>query len=121
MFTVVLCLLVAYLSNDEIETILRKNYVELHGVMCVNPTAMARNLYAQGFIAKHTLRTVTSIHTIATDQAKADDLMKESQTFILSHEFPAEVFAVLLEMLEKAGGASHNVATSILKVLCCKQ
>ena len=118
MFTIVVYFPVAHLSNDEIETILRENYVELHSAVCIDPADMARKLYAREFITEHTLRMVTSIKTTATDGAKADALMQGSQTFILSHESPAEVFAVFLEILEKAGGASHNVATSILKVYC---
>ena len=117
MFTVVLCLPVAHLSSDEIETILRENYVELHGAMCVNPADMARKLYARGFITGHTRRTATSNQTTTTDDNKADDLMEKSQAFILSHESPAKMFPVFLEILESAGGASHNVAASILKVL----
>ena len=120
MLTVVLYLVhaVGHLSIDEIEAILRENHVELHGAMCVNPADMARKLYARGFITKHTLHAVTSIQRTATDEAKADGLIEESQRYILSHESPAKVFAVLLEILEKTEGASHNVAVSILKVLC---
>ena len=108
---------VAHLSSDEIETILRESYVELHGAMCVNPANMARKLYARQFITDHSLHTVTSIKTTATDEAKADALMEESKRFILSHESPAKVFAVFLGILEKAGGAPHNIAVSILEVL----
>ena len=96
---------------------MRENHVDLHDAICVNPAAMARKLYAQGFITEHTLHSVTSIQTTATDEAKTDGLMKDSQTFILTHESPAKVFAVFLEILEKAGGASLNVATSMLMVL----
>ena len=85
--------------------------------MCVNPADMARKLYEENFITENTLRTVTSIKTTVTDEAKADALMEGLQTFILTHESPAEVFVVFLEILEKTGGASHNVAASILKVL----
>ena len=108
-------LTVAHLSKDEIESILRETYVELHDAMCVNPADMARKLYARGSINKCTLHNTT--RTIAADEAKADALIEEFQTFMLSHESPAEVFAVFLEILEKAGGAPHNVAASILKVL----
>ena len=117
MFTVVLCLTVAHLSSDAIETILRENHVELHRAICVNPADMARELYARRFITEDTLSMVTSIQTTATNPAKADALILESKTFILSHKSPAEVFAVFLEILEKGGGASHNVAASILEVL----
>ena len=117
MFTVVLSFAVAHLNKSEIETILRGSYVELHGAMCVHPADMARKLYAQALITEQTLRMVTSIQLAATNSTKADALMEDSQTFILSHESPAEVFAVFLEILKKAGGASHNVAASILKVL----
>ena len=85
--------------------------------MFVKPAAKARKLYSRGFITVHTLNSVTSDQTTATDEAKADDLMKESQRFILSHASPAIKFAMFLEMLEEAGGASHNVATTILEVL----
>ena len=87
--------------------------------MCVNPAPMARKLYAQGFLTEHTLQMVTSIETTATNEAKADALMQGFRAFILSHESPAEVFAVFLEILLKAGGASHNVAASILEVHMC--
>ena len=117
MFTVVLCLPVAHLSSDEIETILRENYVELHGAMCVNPAAMARKLYVQGFITEDTLHAVASNQTATTVEAEADILMKELYSFILTHESPAKVFAVFLGILKSAGGASHNVAVSILEVL----
>ena len=66
--------------------------------MCVNPADMARKLYARGLITKHTLHSVTSIQTTATDETKADALMEESQTFILTHESLAEVTAVFPEM-----------------------
>ena len=120
MLTFVLYLIhaVAHLSSDEIEAILRENHVELHGAVCVNPADMARNLYARGFITKHTLSLVTSIQRTATDEAKADALIVESQRYILSHESPAKVLAVFVEILEKTGSASHNVAASIMKVLC---
>ena len=117
MFTVVLYFTVTHLSNDEIETVLRENYVELHGAMCVNPANMARELYARGFITKHTLHTVTSIQTTATVKAKADALMEESQTFILSHESSVEMLAEFLGIMDKAGGTAHNVAESMLKVM----
>ena len=116
MFTVVLYLTVAHLSSDEIETILRENYVELHGAMCVNPADMARKLYSRGLITKHTLHMVTSIQTTATDETKADALMEESQRFILSHESSTEMLAEFLGIMDKAGGTAHNVAESILQV-----
>ena len=112
-----LYLTVAHLSKCKIKTILREKYVELHDAICVNPAPMARKLYAQDFLTEQTLQMVTAIETAATKEAKADALMQESQAFILSHESPAEVFAVFLGILEKTGGASHNVAVSILKVL----
>ena len=118
MCTVVLYLTVAHLSNEEIKTILRENYVELHRAMCVNPANIARKLYAREFITEHTLRTVTSIQTTATDKTKADALIEESQTFVLSHESSAEVFAVFLEIVDKAGGTAHNVAESVVQVQC---
>ena len=112
-------LIVAHLSNDEIETILRENYVELHRAMCVNPAAMAKKLYVQGFITEDTLHAVASNQTATTVEAKADILMMELYSFILAHESPAKVFAVFLGILKSAGGASHNVhvAVSILEVL----
>ena len=113
------CSLSYTVARNEIKTILSENYVELHGAMCVNPADVARKLYAQKFITEHTLRTVTSIKTTTTDEAKADALMEGLQTFILTHESPAEVFAVFLGILDKAGGASHNVAASILEVHVC--
>ena len=112
-----LYLTVAHLSKDEIETILREKYDELHDAMCVNPASMARKLYAKYFLTKQTLQMVTSIETTTTKEAKADALMQGSQAFIQSHESPAEMFAVFLGILEKTGGASHNVAVSVLEVL----
>ena len=108
---------VAHCTRSEVQTILRENYVELHGAVCVNLADMARKLYAQGFITESTLRTVMSIQATATNSTKADSLIEEFQTFMLSHESPAKVFGVFLGILGKGGGALHNVAASILEVL----
>ena len=86
---------------------MRENHVELHDAMCVNPADMARNIYARGFITEHTLHSVTSIQMTATDETKADALMEESQTFILTHESLAEVFAVFLEILKRKLEVPH--------------
>ena len=117
MFTVVFYLTVAHLSSNGIEAILRENHVKLYGAIRFNPADMARNLYAQGFITIDTLHMATSTQTTAPNSAKADILIEDSKTFILSHKSPAEEFAEFLGILENTGGASHNVAASILEVL----
>lgn len=103
----------AQLTKNEVKGILRKEYVELHKAIQGKPAAIARQLYARDFITVSTRDTATSN---ATDEAKADTLMKEIEAVILTHEHPGKSFDELLEILEEAGGVANNVATSIRKV-----
>ena len=106
----------AQLTKNEVKGILRKEYVELHKAIQSKPAAITRQLYARDFITISTRDTATSNQTTATDEAKADTLMKEIEAVILTHEHPGKSFDELLEILEEAGGVANNVATSIRKV-----
>ena len=106
----------AQLTKSEVKSILRKEHVELHKAIQSKPAGIARQLYARDIITVSTRDMVTSNQTTATDEAKADTLMKEIEAVILTHEHPGKSFDELLEILEEAGGVANNVATSIRKV-----
>lgn len=106
----------AQLTKNEVKGILRKEHVELHKAIQSKPAAIARQLYARDIITVSTRDTVTSNQTTATDEAKADTLMKEIESVILTHEHPGKWFDELLEILEDTGGVANNVVTSIRKV-----
>lgn len=95
---------------------MRKEYVELHKAIHSKPAGIAKLLYAREMITGSTRDMVTSNQTTATDEAKADTLMREIEAVILTHEHPGKCFDELLEILEEAEGVAYNVATSIRKV-----
>ena len=99
-------------TQNTISQILKKNYIDLHRIISINPTNVAGYFYSAELISNATLHYVTTTVGISGEE-KGHKLLQDCHVNIVSHDDPVERVRKLLETLRELEPAAKVVVERI--------